>query len=418
MEKGKLTARERRETEDAARMILRSPDLLNQFLDAVKRQGLVGEEKAALVILIVVVSRLLKRPLNLLVKGRSSSGKNYAVRKVLSLVPRTAVIEITSSSARAWNYAEDDFCHRLVLLQEHNEAAGAVHPMRLLISEGKLIRLVTTREHGRWVTKRFVAHGPIASITTTTKDRLAPDDESRSISYWTDESNEQTARIVHAYGYEQPLSTFERRAWREIHNLLAERSHREISLPPWLHRLANLVYTKDLKVRRYYPAFVEACRATALIRSFQTRPSDKNQLTVDFVDVAMTAAILDEVSSESIHKAEGPMAETRATVEQISRSKNGAPVGPNDLTAALKISKDQAYRLLANAREAGAIYRANKNVKGGMKLYLATPRPRFVPDPAELYQMLGSSDVPNRVEWVHPLTGKVIVYERKRAAKA
>ena len=212
MTKAKLTPREMKETQAAAWMILRSPDLLHQFLDAVKRQGLVGEEKAALVILIVVVSRLLKRPLNLLVKGKSSSGKNYAVRKVLSLVPRSAFIEITSSSARAWNYAEDEFCHRLVLLQEHNEASGAVHPMRLLISEGKLVRLVTTRENGRWVTKPHVARGPIASITTTTKDRLAPDEESRSLSYWTDQSDEQTARIVRAYGYECPLSAFERRA--------------------------------------------------------------------------------------------------------------------------------------------------------------------------------------------------------------
>jgi hypothetical protein len=400
-------------------LILRSPDLFYLFLGAVKKQGLVGEEKAALVVLIIVVSRLLKRPLNLMLKGRSASGKNFAVRKVLSLVPRTAVIEITSSSARAWNYAEDAFCHRVVLLQERNEASGAVHPMRLLISEGQLVRIVTVRENGRWVTKRFVSRGPIASISTTTKDRLEPDDESRSISVWMDESEAQTARIVHAYGHGCRLPAFERLAWREIHNLLQQRSRCRIILPAWLSSLADGVYTKDLKVRRYYPAFVEACRTVALMRSFQkgTSTSAIAPVTVDFVDVAITASIMGDVSAESIHKSEGQVAETRKIVEQITRSKNGAPVGRKDLVAELGISRDQAFRMLSNAREAGAIYQANKKEQDNSKLYLPTPRPRFVPDPAELFEMLTGEDVPSRVEWVHPVTGKVIVYTRPRVAR-
>jgi hypothetical protein len=419
MDKNKLTPRDLREAQDAARMILASPDLFVQFLDAVKRQGLVGEEKAALVILIVVVSRLLKRPLNLLMKGKSSSGKNFAVRKVLSLVPSDAVIEITSSSARAWNYAEDDFCHRLVLLQERNEASGATHPMRLMISEGKLVRLVTIRENGRWVTKKFISKGPIATISTTTKDRLEPDEESRGISFWTDESEAQTARIVRAYGFDTQLPAFERKAWREIHHLLERSSHRDICLPPWLKRFADGVYTKDLKVRRYYPAFVEACRAVALMRSFQkgSRTSPKGRITVDFVDLAITASIMDEISAESIHRTEGQVAEIRKVVEQLSRSRDGTPVGKNDLMSEMAISKDQAYRMLNEAVEAGAIYRANKRAKGNVKLYLATPRPRFVPDPAELFQMLTESDVPNRIEWLHPITGEVVVYTCPRSRR-
>jgi hypothetical protein len=43
--------------------------LFNEFLLAVKKVGLVGEELNALVVLIVAVSRLLPRPLSLFVKG-------------------------------------------------------------------------------------------------------------------------------------------------------------------------------------------------------------------------------------------------------------------------------------------------------------------------------------------------------------
>ena len=207
--KNKLAPRELREAQHAARWILQSPDFFSQFLEAVKRQGLVGEEKAALVVLIVVVSRLLKRPLNLLVKGRSASGKNFLVRKVLSLVARDAVIEITSTSEKAWYYLKRSLSHCVVLVQERNKASGPVESVRTLISEGKLIRLVPTKVNGEWVTKKYVFNGPIASISTTTKDRLEIDDETRHISLWVDESAEQTNRIVHSYGYDCALSVFE-----------------------------------------------------------------------------------------------------------------------------------------------------------------------------------------------------------------
>ena len=179
-----LRVKQQRAARDVARKILGSRRFFNHFLAAVKRQGLVGEQGTALVILLVVVSRLLKRPLNLIVKGVSSSGKNFLVRVVLSLMPIDAVREITSTSAKAWNYSRDAFCHRVVLIQERNESSGPVSPVRLLTSEGKLVRLVTTREDGEWVTKRYVVKGPIAAISTTTKNHLEIDEETRHISLW------------------------------------------------------------------------------------------------------------------------------------------------------------------------------------------------------------------------------------------
>jgi hypothetical protein len=199
MSKHKLTQAERKRAEKEARKLLRSDRFFNEFLLAVKKVGLVGEELNALVILIVAVSRLLPRPLNLFVKGHSSAGKNWLVTRVLRLMPKSAVAEITSASDKAWHYSQSDFRHRVVYLQERNEAAGNVHPIRLLISEGKLIRIVPGFENGKRVTKKYVARGPVAAISTTTKNRLETDDETRHISIWVDESKEQTREIVRSY---------------------------------------------------------------------------------------------------------------------------------------------------------------------------------------------------------------------------
>lgn len=199
MSKHKVTQAERKQAEKEARKLLRSARFFNEFLLAMKKVGLVGEELNALVILIVAVSRLLPRPLNLFVKGHSSAGKNWLVTRVLRLMPKSAVAEITSASAKAWHYSRSDFRHRVVYLQERNEAAGTIDPIRTLISEGKLIRIVPAFENGKRVLKRYVARGPVAAISTTTKNRLVIDDETRHISIWVDESKEQTREIVRSY---------------------------------------------------------------------------------------------------------------------------------------------------------------------------------------------------------------------------
>jgi hypothetical protein len=59
----------------------------------------------------------------------------------------------------------------------------------------------------------------------------------------------------------------------------------------------------------------------------------------------------------------------------------------------------------------GVIRRANKSEKTNRKLFLPTPRPRFVPDPAELFKELKA--LKDTVRFVHPITGEWIVYRWK-----
>lgn len=255
----------------AALRLLQSPRFFNEFLAAMKKEGLVGEELNALLLLIVVVSRLLRHPLHVFIKARSSAGKNFLVRLLLRLLPRHAITEVTSVSDKAWSYLDKDFRHTVVYLQEENEAVGNIQPLRLLISEGKLIRLVTAWKGNKRVTKKHTARGPVSSISTTTRHRLKIDDENRHISIRINESDEQTGQIIKSYARpSEGLSSHERRTWRMVHQVLEKRIGAEITFPDWFDKVADHVASiKDLRLRRYYPAFVEACRTVCLIRSFQ-----------------------------------------------------------------------------------------------------------------------------------------------------
>jgi hypothetical protein len=134
-------------------------------------------------------------------------------------------------------------------------------------------------------------------------------------------------------------------------------------------------------------------------------------LEVDFADFAITASIFDPVFVESLHLGKGAGQETRRLVGEIAARQKRA-VGAKDLAHKLDISIDRAYSRLRYAKQVGAIRRANEPEKGNRKLFLPVPPPRFVPDPKKLFRKL--KDLGDTVRFVHPITGKEIVYRRER----
>jgi DNA primase len=395
-----------------ARRLLESPLFFSELLKAFNRIGLVGEEKNALALFVVAVSRLQRQPLNAIVKGQSSSGKNWLVSRVLQLLPKSCVIEITSSSSKAWNYSAGNFRHKIVYLQERNEAAGAIHPVRLLISEGKLTRLVTVREGSQYTTKRYDAEGPVAAISTTTKNRLELDDETRHISLWVDESEEQTRRIIRSCTQDrrEDHDQGEPIIWHAVQHLLEKRAAVEPRLPGWFEGLADHAFAGDVRMRRYFPAFLAACCAVCLLRSFRRGENSTGALEVSFTDFATTAIIFSEIFTESLHRDDDSSLETRTAVDRISQKKSG-PVEAQDLAQELGISSDRAYRQLRAALRAGTVRRVNGPEKDNRKLFLPAPIPRFIPDPEEVFRKVDCGLT--RVKFVHPITGQWVIYAKK-----
>jgi len=389
-----------------AQELLRSPDYFPQFLTAMRESELVGEERGACVIHLTAISAATKRPWNVIAKGSSSSGKNFLVSRVLRLCPPEVVHEITSSSDTAWNYAAKEFRNSIVYLQERNDAAGAVHPVRLLISEGRLVRIVTANEGGKRVTKRFVTEGPIASISTTTRDRIEIDDETRHVSVWVDQSQDQTKRILKSYlSQTESMTEREVEVWREAYRAVAKRATTlPVEIPGWFEVVAEKVYARDVAARRYFPAFVNACKTVALVHSFQAgREASPTSIRIDFADLAVASILFGPVLVESLHRKNDRNSETRRAVGEILE-RGGDPVTCQGLAKYLDVSDDRAYARLRKAFEAGTIIRANEPEKGNVKRYLPAPVPNFVPEPETV--LANVPEIKKPVRLVHPLTGK------------
>jgi hypothetical protein len=392
--------------------LLRSSRFFCKLLEALAQEGLVGEERNALVIFVVAVSRLLSRPLNLFVKGQSSSGKNHTVRKVLRLIPQKCICEITNSSEKAWNYMGRRLKHRIVFFQEESVAfGGKQHPARLLISENRLERLVTVRRGAQFTTKKQVTEGPVACISTTTRDQLQVDDETRHVSIWADESREQTGRIVRAQLTNAAgLTEEEIRVWHTVQELLAARSSIPIELPPWFVLVANEVWTGDVRIRRYFPAFVEACRTVCLIRSFRDVEKEPKSLKVSFRDYAITTLIFQDAFAKSLNSVDEKNMELRECLSRILSKNNGQPVSAQDIAGELGIPLHQAYEQIRRAVREKLLQRANPPQRGNLKRYLPTETSiQFLPNPEQVFKRIGGAG--RRVKFVHPITGKAVIYK-------
>ena len=395
-----------------ASLLLHSPRFFCRILEVLRREGLVGEEQNALVVYVAAVSRLLSKPLNLFVKGQSSSGKNHTVKKVLRLIPKKCICEITNSSARAWDYMGRQLQHKIVLFQEESVAfGGKQHPARLLISENHLERWVTVRDGPKFTTKKQVTEGPVACISTTTRDQLQVDDETRHLSVWADESPAQTARIVRAQLEDlSQLSKEEIRVWHAVQELLAERSKIQIHLPPWFDFVAQKLWTGDVRIRRYFPAFIQACKTVCLIRSFRNDEKNPKRLQVTFRDYAIATLIFADAFSKSLGSIDERNMELRECILRISSDNGGHPVSAQQVASELSIPLHEAYERIRRATKQKLVRRANLPKKGNKKLFLLTEAGnKFLPDPKRVFKEVMGAD--RQLKFVHPLTGEVVIYE-------
>jgi hypothetical protein len=67
----------------SARELLLDPELFPKLVADIAKAGLVGEKGNALATYIVATSRIREKPLNEIVKGKSSGGKNFLAKTVL-----------------------------------------------------------------------------------------------------------------------------------------------------------------------------------------------------------------------------------------------------------------------------------------------------------------------------------------------
>ncbi len=290
------------------KVILMSPGLLRWLVDGIEEAGVAGERFLSLTIFLAGTSRLLSRPLAVIVQGPSASGKSYSIEQVAKLFPPEAILSATDITPNALYYMEPgELEHKFVVAGErprrqNNETAETTKSLREMISNGELVKVVTISDGDgpRAVTVR--QKGPIAYVESTTAPELYEEDANRCLVLHSDERPEQTRRILLADAKQlKGESTGLRRDQvREGFQCLQRMLIPLEVVIPFAQRLAELFPNEPLEVRRSFGHMTSMIKSIALLHQYQRPRDEAGRIVAQPEDYFLARLLLDEVFGQSL----------------------------------------------------------------------------------------------------------------------
>ncbi|EKD28927.1 MAG: DnaG primase-like protein [uncultured bacterium] len=193
-ETGLMTPEEQAE----ALKFLKSQNLIQSILEDITTLGYVGEDENKLLLFLCAVSRKLNKPISVLIRSQSSTGKSYLIDIICALLPLEDVHKWTSLTPKALYYmAPDALKHKFIAIDERAGMEEAEYPIRSLQSGGVLSLAVPIKNptSGQIMTEQIIKEGPIAYVDGSTDTRVNPENANRCFEIFLDETAEQTKRV-------------------------------------------------------------------------------------------------------------------------------------------------------------------------------------------------------------------------------
>jgi hypothetical protein len=351
--------------------LAQNPDLLGLLATELEHSGLVGEARTVKLLYLALTSRLLERPVSVVIKGPSAGGKSYTLERVLELIPAEAYYELTAMSERALAYGTEPLAHRHLIIYEAAGLEGefASYLLRSLLSEGRLrYETVVKTDHGLEV-QLVERQGPTGLIVTTTAISLHPENETRMLSIPVTDTRAQTQRIMLALA--APADGLETERWLALQNWLEAGEHRvEI---PYASALAELIPPVAVRLRRDFRLLLSLIRTHALLAQ-ALRPRDAKGCVVATIDdYAVVRELVADLFSEGV---DASVSQTiRETVAAVERLAAGSPEGVSvaQLVDELKLDKSAVSRRVNGARRRG--YLKNLEERKGRPARLLPDQP-------------------------------------------
>ncbi len=355
--------------------LAQEPDILASFAADLERAGMVGEQRAAKLIYLTVVSRLLDRPVSLAIKGPSSAGKSFVVESVLKFFPPEAFYALTAMSERALAYSTEPLKHRQLVIYE---AAGmssefGSYLIRSLLSEGRLRYETVDKTKDGMVARQIEREGPTGLIVTTTSIRLHSENETRLLSVTISDTPAQTSAVFRALAEESPSKEADLGRWRALQVWLAS-SPTDVTIP-FAGRLAGIVPPVAVRLRRDFRTLLMLIRAHALLHQASRERDAKGRTIATLEDYAAVRALIADLVAEGVEATLKP--ETREVVAAVKHliDEGHASVGQVELKKFLPLGKSAISRRVAAAVDSGYLKNLQQNKGGPARLVLGDPLP-------------------------------------------
>jgi hypothetical protein len=318
--------------------LLDNNNLLEDFGQAVRNIGLVGETRNAQIIFLSVISRLLDRPVSVVVKGARSGGKNTLVEAVLKFFQPSAYFQMTAMSEKAIAYFKEPLKNRtLVITEAAGVKQGGDYFLRSLLSEGRISYAVVSGGS----TRKVELEGPTGLILTTTEVKLYEDDESRLVSIEVIEDADHTREILKSIGdaFANPRKKKRRKvpeSWLALLEWIAIKPPKV--KVPFARSVSALMSFSDTRLHRDANALFGLICAHALLHRNKRKTDQNGYLLATNEDYKAVRELIHDVIARGIESAVSPS--VRRAVDAVQRLSNGATgVSGSELVTDLQINK-------------------------------------------------------------------------------
>lgn len=262
------------EDEAAGLALLRDPELVERIVADVEAVGVIGESTNALVGYLAMVSRLLDRPLAILIQSTSAAGKSTLMEALLSLLPESQRVHYSAMTGQSLFYlGEKDLKHKVLAIAEEEGVRQAAYALKLLQSQGELTIASTGKDPttGKLVTAEYRVEGPVMLCLTTTAIDIDEELLNRCLVLTINETAEQTAAIQQRQRQARTLQGLQAKV-RSDHVLAAHRAAQTLLRPlAVVNPFAEaLTFASDrVRLRRDHVKYLALIDAIALLHQHQ-----------------------------------------------------------------------------------------------------------------------------------------------------
>ena len=369
--------------------IARDRAILDRFKEEIRGCGLVGEERNAAIVYLALTSRLLERQVSVAVKGHSASGKSWLVETTASFFPADELIVFTAMSERALVYSERTFQHKTliifeaVVLREGIEDNLTAYFVRSLLSEGRIEYEVTVREDDHFTTKVITRKARPTSVLTTTQVRVHAENETRLLSLDTDDSPDQTQRVMLELAADDDREARSLEDWHQLQHWLQDAEHRVVV--PFGRRLAELMQPVAVRLRRDFSIVLALIRAHAMLHQLSRARDEQGRVVAEVEDyVAVRDVVAVPLGAGLEPTVTDAVRETVAAVADLA-DENG--VMAKAVATQLEVDKSNASRRLRAAAAPGYIRNLEEKRGKPGRWVIADPLPEdrdVLPQPHNL----------------------------------
>ena len=350
--------------------IAESKNIFETLFKTAEELGVVGEKQLIKATFCTLSSRFLSKPVSMIAKGVSSSGKSSITQEIIKLFPEEAYIILSGGSAKSLVYGTDDLNHRILVILEANlinKSSDNDDPyamfLRTLLSEQKIIYEVVEKNEisGQFEARCIKREGIIGLLITTTQDKIHEENETRLLSIQVDESREQTKRIVDAVTLKYATGDMDEsrehiyEPWRKFHLWLSLGAH-SVTIP-FLPQLTSKIDKLPVRFRRDIHQLARLIQTSAIIHQANRDIDGRGQILANPEDYSLIRDVisntLEIAHDETMNKRERVVLRLIHTKLKVIQEKTNKPIetvhqefSANTISKELGIPKATVKRMI------------------------------------------------------------------------